>query len=75
MAATWSKYKSSFDRNTGTNQTDYFEGYVGERGQKKKVHIAIDEHHNVAYVRDIDGTVLYDRKKRHRYSASGPGLE
>lgn len=62
MVATWSKYAPSFDRDTGTNQTNYFEGYVGARRQKRKVHIAIDEHHNVVFVRDIDGTVLYDRK-------------
>lgn len=59
---TWSKYSSSTSRDTGLNQTDYFEGYVGEKNQNKKVHIAIDETGEVLLVRDIDGTVLYDRK-------------
>jgi hypothetical protein len=59
--STWSKYGASTNRDTGTHQTNYFEGTVGERDQRKKVHIAIDENHNVIYVREIDGTVLYDR--------------
>jgi|SRR5450759_2214488 len=58
----WEKYKSSIDQDTGLAQTDFFAGTVGERDQKKKVHIAIDEHGDVIFVRDMDGTVLYDRK-------------
>ena len=59
---TWSKYQGSTNRDTGVNQTNFFLGYVGEGDQRRKVHIAIDEHHNVVYVRDIDGTLLYDKK-------------
>lgn len=58
----WEKYKSSLDRDTGLAQTDFFAGTVGERDQKKKVHIAVDENGDVIFVRDIDGEVLYDRK-------------
>src|SRR5450759_2702934 len=58
----WEKYKSSIDQDTGLAQTDFFAGTVGERDQKKKVHIAIDEHGDVIFVRDMAGTVLYDRK-------------
>jgi len=30
--------------------------------QKQKVHVAIDEMGDVVFVRDEDGTVLYDKK-------------
>jgi hypothetical protein len=58
----YEKYKASYDRDTGLNQTNFFAGTVGERDQRKKVHVAINELGDVVYVRDEDGTVLYDRK-------------
>jgi len=58
----WSKYDSSTDHDTGLAQTNYYEGYVGETIQQRKVHIAINENGEVIYVRDMDGTTLYDRK-------------
>lgn len=63
----WEKTKSSQDRDTGLNQTDLYSGTVGQANQKKKVHVAIDELGNVVYVRDEDGTVLYDKKKNVGY--------
>jgi hypothetical protein len=62
VTATWEKYRTSADHDTGLSQTDFFAGTIGERDQKKKVHIAIDESGDVIFVRDIDGEVLYDRK-------------
>lgn len=61
---TWSKYKSTTSR-SGTPQTNYFEGYIGERDQTRKVHIVIDENGKLQYIRDIDGTVLFDRSRGH----------
>ena len=58
----YEKYGSSTDRDTGRHQTDYYSGTVGETNQRRKVHVAIDEYGNVVYVRDEDGTVLYDEK-------------
>lgn len=58
----WEKTKSSVDRDTGLNQTDFYSGTVGQSNQKKKVHVAIDELGDVVFVRDEDGTVLYDKK-------------
>lgn len=58
----WEKYDSQYDYDTGTNQTDFYSGTVGETNQKKKVHVAINEYGEVVYVRDEDGTVLYDKK-------------
>ncbi len=60
--STYEKYSASYDSDTGTMQTNFFSDTVGERDQKKKVHVAIDEYGNVVYVRDIDGKVLYDKK-------------
>lgn len=57
----WSKYRSSTDGATGLPQTDYYEGYVGERNKRLKVHIAVDANGRLLYVRDIDGTELFDR--------------
>lgn len=59
----WEKTRSSYDSDTGLNQTDFYSGTVGSRDQKKKVHVAINELGDVVYVRDEDGTVLYDRKR------------
>ncbi len=59
----WAKYTPSVNRDTNTAQTNYFEGYVGETDQNRKVHIAVDEHGQLLYVRDIDGTELFDRSK------------
>lgn len=58
----WEKTKSSQDHDTGLNQTDFYSGTVGQSDQKNKVHVAIDELGNVVYVRDKDGTALYDKK-------------
>lgn len=62
----WSKYSSSTDSESGLAQTDYYEGYVGESNQRMKVHIAVDENGRLVHVRDIDGTVLFDRKRGDR---------
>lgn len=59
----WSKYSNSTDGASGLPQTDYFEGYVGESDQRLKVHIAIDENGRLLFVRDIDGTVLFNRSR------------
>jgi len=66
----WEKTTSSFDRDTGLAQTDFFSGTVGERDHKKKVHVAIDEYGNVVYVRDESGEVLYDKKRGIGYLPS-----
>lgn len=58
----WEKYSASYDNDTQTSQTNFFSGTVGEKNQKRKVHVAIDEWGNVVYVRDLDGTILYDKK-------------
>ena len=63
ITATWEKYKASINWDSGTAQTNLFVGTIGETDQKKKVHIAIDEHGDVVFVRDMDGEVLYDRKQ------------
>lgn len=65
--STYEKYSASYDRDTGTMQTNFFHGTVGEQNQKKKVHVAIDEYGNVIFVRDIDGKVLYDKKNNVGY--------
>lgn len=59
----WSKYTASVNYDTSTAQTNYFEGYVGETDPRRKVHIAVDEHGRLLYVRDMDGTVLFDRSQ------------
>jgi hypothetical protein len=59
----WSKVKMSYDRDSGDFQTDNYIGFVGEGNQKRKVHVAVSSDGDVVYVRDIDGTILYDRKK------------
>lgn len=59
----WEKTKSSFDGDTGLYQTDFFSGTVGGTDQKKKVHVAINEMGEVVFVRDKDGTILYDKKR------------
>lgn len=61
-SSAWEKHSSSFDRDTGRMQTDFYMGTVGGTLDKRKVHVAIDEFGDVVYVRDIDGTVLYDKK-------------
>lgn len=58
----WEKYGSSTDRDTGLAQTNFYSGSIGEANQQKKVHVAIDEYGDVIFVRDMDGTVLYDKK-------------
>lgn len=62
ITTTWWKLGMSQDRDTGTVQTDNYFGIVGDKDQKGKGHIAVDEHGNIAYVRDVGGKVLYDRK-------------
>lgn len=59
---TWEKTTQSYDRDTGSVQSNFFSGTIGERNQKKKVHVAIDELGNITFVRDEDGTILYDKK-------------
>lgn len=59
----WSKYSSSTDSASGRPQTDYYEGYVGETNRRFKVHIAVDENGSLLFVRDIDGTVIFDRSR------------
>lgn len=58
----WHKEKMSFDRDTGTFQTDNYIGIVGSTHQKSKAHIAINENGDIALVRDIGGEILYSRK-------------
>lgn len=58
----WHKEKMSFDRDTGTFQTDNYIGIVGSKNQKSKAHVAIDENGNITFVRDIGGEILYSRK-------------
>ena len=58
----WTKTKSSVDRDSGLAQTDTYIGTVGEKDQRKKAHIAINEKGDVVHVRDMDGVVLYDKK-------------
>lgn len=62
MSNRWEKHDSSTDDDSGLAQTDFYSGTVGETNQKKKVHVAINELGDVVFVRDEDGTVLYDRK-------------
>lgn len=59
----WAKYQSSVHRGTNVAQTNYFEGYIGETDPRRKVHIAVDEYGRLLYVRDIDGTELFDRSR------------
>lgn len=61
---TWAKYKSSTSE--GRPQTDYYEGLYGETNKQKKVHIAIRDDGKLLYVRDLDGTVLFDHSKGDR---------
>lgn len=61
-AAEWHKVRMSFDRDSGTYQTDNYIGIVGDAGQKSKAHIVVDAEGDVVYVRDIGGEVLYSRK-------------
>lgn len=58
---TWFKYSSS--ESHGRPQTDFYMGYVGEKDDRKKVHIAVDDRGRLLYVRDIDGTPLFNRSK------------
>ncbi len=59
----WAKYTSSENYESCTPQTNYFEGFVGEKDPRRKVHIAVDENGRLLYVRDLDGTVLFDRSQ------------
>lgn len=60
----WSKEGRSHHYATGREQLDYYEGYVGEKNQRMKVHIAVDaEDGRLLFVRDIDGRILFDRSK------------
>lgn len=59
---TWTKYGASNDGRTKKPQTNFFMGYVGERDQRRKVHIVINHRGDIVFVRDIDGTILYDRR-------------
>ena len=56
----WAKYDAG---RADAPQTNYFEGYIGERDQRRKVHIVVDVNGTLQYVRDIDGTVLFDRRR------------
>jgi hypothetical protein len=58
----WTKYTSGTGRD-GTPQTNYFEGVIGERDQRRKVHVVVDANGVLRYIRDIDGTVLFDRSR------------
>ncbi|HKX23993.1 MAG TPA: hypothetical protein VJM46_02050 [Candidatus Saccharimonadales bacterium] len=59
----WTKYTASIDYDAQQPQTNFFMGYVGERDQRRKVHVVIDVAGDIVYVRDLDGTVLYDSKR------------
>lgn len=59
----WTKYTASIDHDTQQPQTNFFMGYVGEKNQRRKVHVVVDVAGDIVYVRDLDGTVLYDRKR------------
>ena len=55
----WKVELASYDHGV---QSNYFEGTVGEKDQKKKIHIATDvETGELLFARDSDGTILYDR--------------
>lgn len=58
----WHKMKMSFDRDSGTFQTDNYVGIVGDKGQKTKAHIVMDSEGGIVFVRDMGGEVLYSRK-------------
>lgn len=58
----WNKVKMSYDRDSGTYQTDNFIGIVGSTDQKSKAHIAVNPDGEIVYVRDIGGEILYDKK-------------
>ena len=58
----WNKVKMSYDKDSGTYQTDNYIGIVGDTGQKSKAHIAINPDGEVVFVRDVGGEVLYDKK-------------
>lgn len=60
----WSKYDGK-SRGDSEGQTNYYEGFVGERNQTLKIHIVVDKHGKLQYIRDIDGTVLFDRSRGH----------
>ncbi len=58
----WHKARMSFDRDSGTFQTDNFIGIVGDKGQKTKAHIAVNSEGEIVFVRDVGDKVLYSRK-------------
>ncbi|NEN79773.1 hypothetical protein [Nocardioides zeae] len=58
----WEKYGFCFGRDTGTMQTDFYSGIIGERDQKKKVHVGINEWGDIVVVRDDDGAIPYNKK-------------
>jgi len=66
----WYKLKMSFDYDSSTFQSDNYFGTVGEKNQKAKGHIAVDDVGNIVFVRDEDGVVLYDKKNNIGYLPS-----
>lgn len=63
----WQKVKMSFDRDSGTFQSDNYIGIKGGKSQKSKAHIAVNADGEIVYVRDIGGEVLYDKKNGKGY--------
>lgn len=63
------RYSDSETRDTGTPQTDLLFGEKGTKGG----HIAVDANGDLQFVRDEDGTVLYDRK--NDFGSPPPGWE
>jgi hypothetical protein len=71
----WHKTKMSFDRDTGTYQTDKYIGIVGEDNQKLKAHIAVDPDGQITFVRDLERPNSLFTQRWHRVSARRSGLE
>lgn len=61
---TWLKYSQSTSK--GRPQTDLYIGYVGEKDQSLKVHIAVDDDGRLLFVRDFGNNVIFDRSKGHK---------
>lgn len=54
--------KMSYDKDSGTFQSDNYVGIKGDKSQKSKAHIAVNADGEIVHVRDIGGEVLYDKK-------------
>jgi hypothetical protein len=63
----WHKFKMAYQRDSGTFKTDNYIGIVGNKNQATKAHVAVNADGVIVFVRDIDGTVLYDQTMGEGY--------